>query len=130
MKTLLVLSFISIFNFQSLTADEQKYDERNVIIETIKTNYDQWAAKEIKDESSQNTKDIIPKLIRENDAYQPSEKDEEVTDKSRFSNFTFKILKSQAVVKFLVDNKHISAFLEKKDGRWQLVCAADITPIQ
>jgi hypothetical protein len=115
--------------FHCLIANEQKYDERKVIIEIIKNNYDQWSVKEMEDESLENINEASPITLHKNEETQPQEVNEKFTDKNRFSNFTFKILKSQAVVKFYVDNKLISAFFEKKDGRWQLVCAADITPM-
>lgn len=47
----------------------------------------------------------------------------------RFYDFKFKITSNQAVVEFKVDNFIKSAFLEKKDGTWELICAADLTPV-
>ena len=45
-----------------------------------------------------------------------------------FQDFKFKITNRQAVVQFSINNLVKSAFFEKKDGTWKLVCCADLAP--
>ena len=45
-----------------------------------------------------------------------------------FSDFVFNIVENQAVVQFRVDDQLVSAFLEKENGQWKLVCAAKLDP--
>ena len=52
-----------------------------------------------------------------------------VTPANRFKDFKFNIVNDQAVVQFKVDHQMKSAFLEKKNGQWKLICAADIDPV-
>ena len=43
-----------------------------------------------------------------------------------FGDFEFTIVNKQAIVQFTVDDQKISAFLEKENDKWKLVCAANI----
>ena len=52
-----------------------------------------------------------------------------VAPENRFKDFKFNIVNDQAVVQFKVDHQMKSAFLEKKNGQWKLICAADIDPV-
>lgn len=49
--------------------------------------------------------------------------------KCELYDFKFKITNNQAIVQFSVGNILKSAFLEKKEGKWQLICCADLSPL-
>lgn len=125
MKTFILFTFMCITTFVA-TADDLKQEKKN-LIKTIKANYDSWQIKK----SSAESNDLFDSTISENLADAVSQEDNPSQLKNGthiFSDFNFKICETQAVVKFQVDYQMISAFMEKRDGRWQLVCAAVIPP--
>ena len=120
MKNFILLACLSILPF-GLLADDLKKEKKN-LIETIKDNYDSWQVKQsaglidFPDSTKSEQLDASASQIK----YRTDVKD----GAHIFSDFNFKICESQAVVQFQVDFQMISAFMEKKDGQWQLVCAA------
>jgi regulator of RNase E activity RraB len=125
MKNLILLTCLCITSFIA-TADDLK-KEKKILIETIKANYDSWQIKKSPPESN----GLFDSAISENLADVVSQENNPSQIKNGthiFSDFNFKICETQAVVKFQVDFQMISAFMEKKDGKWQLVCAAVIPP--
>lgn len=136
MKYFMLLTCIFL-QVDILAASDQKKDERKALIETIKKNYDLWQLKSssgndrLTDYDEQHASaDVFFTSAEENEDSKPDARTNFSTSSSKhiFSDFSFKILGAQAVVKFAVDTRLISAFLEKKNGQWQLVCAADISP--
>ncbi len=125
MKTSILFTYLTILTFVAFANDLKA--EKKALIETIKSNYDSWYV-------NQNTEEEF-----EDSTYQAArvqavsaQKQKSIENKPNadhiFSDFTFKITNNQAVVQFQVDYQTISAFLEKEDGRWKLVCAAIIPP--
>jgi hypothetical protein len=102
------------------------------LIQTIQNEYVNWLMEKNDDQSNANDLD----LPTYDSLLNPSQID--VTNNltsvntlhpnCEFYNYKFKITNSQAVVEFTVGNKQKSAFLEKKDGKWKLICCADIAP--
>ena len=125
MKRFIFLACLSIISFYSTADNLEK--EKKALIETIKSNYESWLLK-------QDTYSALDTSENLNMAYlaASSSGDFLYTDTVRkeyhFSDFSFKICNCQAVVQFQVDQKTISAFMEKKNGQWKLICAATIPP--
>ncbi len=113
-----------MFSF-AIFGDDLK-EEKALLIETIKSNYDSWVVEQQQDLPNQSAENWT------NDKESETLSIRNPVQKSRaehiFSDFTFKICDSQAVVQFQVDYQMISAFMEKKNGQWRLVCAAPIPP--
>jgi hypothetical protein len=138
MKYFMLLTCIFL-HINILAASDQKKDERKALIDTIKKNYDSWLFK-----SSPENDPMTDHDARHVDAdvfFTSADKHENLAsgsgaktnslanpEKHIFGDFNFKISGTQAVVKFSVDTRFVSAFLEKKNGQWELVCAADISP--
>lgn len=113
-----------MFSFTIFGDDLKK--EKTLLIETIKSNYDSWLV-----EQHQNIPDQ-PSEIWPEDPKSETHFSGNPQQKSKkehiFSDFAFKICDCQAVVQFQVDYQVVSAFMEKKNGQWRLVCAAQIPP--
>jgi len=112
----LILAFISV-SAQGLNK------ERKMLVDAIKTSYSSWELAEAsKDSISDKSNEgkllaSIAKTDYESEAKLP---------KPSFKDFTFKIGDCQAVVEFQVDFKKYSVFMEKENGHWKLVCAAEL----
>jgi hypothetical protein len=123
MKTLILLACLCITSFSTKGDDLQK--EKKILIETIKANYSSWQVKYTAPEqinlSDSLTADELVSSLSVNRNKSP-----EINQEHIFGDFSFKICENQAVVKFQVDFQMISAFMEKRNGEWQLVCAAVI----
>lgn len=125
MKSFILLACLSILPF-GLLADDLKKEKKN-LIETIKANYDSWQVKLSTDELYDFPDSSISEPLTASVSQQNYNADVK-SGEHIFSDFNFKICESQAVVQFRADFQMISAFMEKKDGHWQLVCAAVIPP--
>lgn len=111
-----------------LLADNNR-KEKKELIESIKANYDSWMVKsEVDQITIDETDDSIASLQLTASTSNSLYISEAPVEKHIFSDFNFKICETQAVVRFQVDYKQISAFMEKKNGEWKLVCAAVIPP--
>jgi hypothetical protein len=127
MKTLILLTCMSIVS-QGLFAQHYKKVKKE-LIETIKKNYDSWIVQSDLEDSNSDELDGLSTSPQFTDSsssvsYQSNSEPEKHT----FSEFAFKICETQAVVRFQVDYQEISAFMEKKNGKWALVCAAVVLP--
>ena len=49
-----------------------------------------------------------------------------ITPPNSFSDFQFTIVNNQAIVQFAVNDQLVSAFFEKDNGQWKLICAAHL----
>jgi len=124
MKKIILLSYFSLFAI-SVFADNS-IKEKKLLIETIKSNYDSWQVKHPTGHG-EDTSDIWPSGTLRSSSSKKIE-DASTAREHIFSDFRFKICENQAIVRFQVDFQEISAFMEKKDGKWSLVCAAVIPP--
>lgn len=123
MKTFILLTCLCMAFFIA-TADDLK-KEKKILIETIKANYDSWQIKKSSAESNGIFDSANSEILAD---ATPQENNPALLENTThiFSDFNFKICENQAVVKFQVDFQTISAFMEKRNGEWQLVCAAVI----
>ena len=125
MKTSILFTCLSIFTFVTFANDLKA--EKKALIETIKSNYDSWCLNDKAEESP----DLSGLNDTQDQIHEASNKETPSADQKIdhiFSDFTFRINNHQAIVQFQVDYQMISAFMEKKDGKWELVCAAIIPP--
>jgi len=124
-----ILSILSGFILLANTAfiQDKTTAIQHELIETIQKEYENWLI---------NKKDYVEETKNLNLAPEDSLSitwDNTPTDvdyfpSCEFQDFKFKITSRQAVVQFNVNNMLKSAFLEKKDGKWKLVCCADLAP--
>lgn len=110
-----------------LVSNDQHEKVRKALISTIKTQYDTWLINEqAGDEIAMPDSDMTgQRIVTE----QQSNSEAPSNQKHIFSEFEFKIGQGQAIVRFKVDHKTVSAFFEEKDHHWKLVCAAFIPPV-
>ena len=118
MKNFILLAIL-VFTFISATAQRLNND-RKELVKAIKTNYNSWQIKE-SDVSKDTTEEQLVATIS-----QASYTTSSTQSKHNFTDFSFKIGEGQAIVQFQVDFKKYSAFMEKEDGKWKLVCAAEL----
>lgn len=126
MKSFIMLACLMVISFGSFGDNLKK--EKKALIETIKTNYETWQV----DQKNYDSVDSSVHHGSDQLLASTSNKIQYIIAKSsdfKFSDFTFKICNCQAVVRFQVDQKTVSAFMEKKDGQWKLVCAAILPPV-
>ena len=125
MKPFIVLACLCLISYSSIADDLNK--EKKALIESIKANYDSWLVSQ--SELGQNSySDSLMTIDLLASSTQKNYQSKEIYQKHIFCDFTFKICDAQAVVKFQVDLQMISAFMEKRNGEWHLVCAAVIPP--
>ena len=121
-------SIIIILNTAFIQDKTSKIQQE--LIETIQKEYVSWLVEKTNEASGANSLPIL-----EHDSTTANEtgnnfaSTSDVLRKYEFYDFEFKITNSQAVVQFSVGNMMKSAFLEKKDGKWQLICCADLSPL-
>lgn len=138
MKRHLFLVLGLCLTFGSVLANDDLRKEKKELVETIKVMYISMLARDYQDWLS-TTYSTLPgadsiekfsnsctklemqasKLV---DAYTP----EAVVSANKLKDFKFSILHDQAIVKFKVEQNMKSAFLEKKDGNWELIFVADL----
>ena len=135
----ILLSLIFILN--SAFANDELRKEKKALIETIKKeyavslakDYQEWLltnfSKSKKIDSTIKPMEYGRHLNSQNNNMALAYKTVPVAPTNRFKDFKFNIVNDQAVVEFKVDHQMKSAFLEKKNGQWKLICAADINPI-
>jgi hypothetical protein len=138
-RTLIILAGLIIF-FNGLSANDDFKKEKKALVETIKKEYVTWLERDYQEwltansstfPSADSTNKFLDSFSKVNDqlstlvmAYVP----EKVVSANKLKDFKFSILKDQAVVKFKADDDMKSAFLEKKDGDWKLICVANLRP--
>ena len=141
MKPCINIFIILIFVLNSAFANDELRKEKKALIETIKKEYVVSLAKDYQEwlmTNFSNSKKIDStikpmeydrQLNSQNNNMALAYKTVPVASANRFKDFKFNIVNDQAVVQFKVDHQMKSAFLEKKNGQWKLICAADIDPV-
>lgn len=130
-----------MFVLNSAFANIELRKEKKALVETIKKEYVVSEARDYKKwlmdnfSISENTDSTI-RPIEYNLQFNSqgnnmvmAYKTAPVASSNRFNDFKFKIVDDQAVVQFKVDHQMKSAFLEKQNGQWKLICAADIDSV-
>ena len=139
MKGLLLLFAFFLF-FHNSFAYENLKKEKKALTETIKQEYDSWSNSDVHKQNtstridvfaSRNDHILAPGVQKQNNQLKKntSYKTYNSIDSDSFSDFEFQIVNNQAIVQFKVNYQAISAFLEKKNGSWKLVCAAKIDEV-
>jgi len=141
MKPCINIFIVLIFVFNSAFANDELRKEKKALIETIKKEYVVYLAKDYQEwlianfsksenpDSTINPMEYNSQLNSQNKNMALAYKTVPVAPENRFKDFKFNIVNDQAVVQFKVDHQRKSAFLEKKNGQWKLICAADIDPV-
>ena len=141
MKPCINILLSLIFSLNSAFANDELRKEKKALIETIKKeyavslakDYQEWLltnfSKSKKIDSTIKPMEYDRHLNSQNNNMALAYKTVPVAPANRFKDFKFNIVNDQAVVEFKVDHQMKSAFLEKKNGQWKLICAADINPI-
>jgi len=136
-KRYILFLFLSLYSICTF-ANETLKKEKKELIEFIKSEYDSWSnisqdsfssRNHTKGNSSLKLNDLNGEIG--NTSHGPSKKHTSLKSYSdssvrNFKDFDFTIVDNQAVVRFTVDNQTVSAFLEKENGKWKLVCAAKL----
>lgn len=136
-KRFILFLFLSLYSICTF-ANENLKKEKKELVEFIMSEFDSW---------SNTSKDLFPSRnhFKENASLQLNDINEEIENTSQipskkqtslkshsdysvrnFKDFKFTIVNNQAVVRFTVDDQIVSAFLEKENGQWKLVCAAKL----
>lgn len=131
-----ILFFAMILIFISSFANENQKKEKKYLIELIKSEYSSWS---IKDDIKKPGSDLmeLSSFNKPGEKFMSEAKSDEKSFKKNtsfksmtipheFDDFEFNIVDDQAVVQFTVDQQPISAFLEKDNGKWKLICAAKL----
>ena len=130
MKVIALILSILLYTNVSLALDNFK-KEIKILTEIIKSNYNSWSIEtghsfssnlnyETSSKANGNKSDQILEKHESNVELGNTNK----VDSHVFSDFSFTIVNNQAIVQFTVDHQLVSAFMEKIDGEWNLVCAA------
>jgi hypothetical protein len=138
MKRHFVILFGLLLLFNSILANDDFRKEKKELKETIKTSYVSWLERDYHDWLMANSStvpgvdstekfsnycaDLQVQASKLAKPYIP----ESVVSANKLKDFKFSILNDQAIVKFKVAQNMKSAFLEKKDGSWELVFVADL----
>lgn len=129
-----------IFVFNNAMAINDHKKEKKAIVKTIKKEYVSWLVQDNQDWLKENPKvsehmDSIKKAVAslsQFDMQMATKKNmyipEPVVPAYKIRDFKFQIKDNQAVVKFMVDQRLKSAFLEKESGAWKLLIVADQKP--
>lgn len=137
MKNIIVICIGFILVFNCALANTEYRKEEKVLEQTIKSFYEVWFLDSYTQENQTTPLyqkiDLSENLIARQVSYEKKEKkgsslikmDTELVSE-RVTDFSFNISGSQAVVKFNVDQEAKSAFLEKKDDNWELICIASL----
>ena len=141
MKTGINILLGLIFILNTAAAKDKDKKEKKALVETIKKeyvisaarNYQEWLM--VNFSNSDNVDTVVNSM--ENDSHFNAQikkvplyyKPDPAVPENRFTDFKFNIVNHQAVVQFKVDHQMKSAFLEKKNGQWKLIIAADLKPV-
>lgn len=136
MKKIIILSTLFICSL-SAHANEQFRKDKKALCDLIKKEYPTWIVTQNEGYSDIEALETSvspiqsPRTIQSTDDKKPVKKNTTYKKYSKqevfqFSDFEFTIVHHQAVVKFTVNQQVVSAFLEKDNGEWKLVCAAYI----
>ena len=130
-----------IFIFNSAFANDEYRKEKKALIETIKKEYVISVARDYQEWLIANfsNSEKIDSMIKpmESDLKLNAginnvpldNKPDPIEPANRFKDFKFNIVNDQAVVQFKVDQQTKSAFLEKINGQWKLISAADLNSV-
>lgn len=136
MKKIVILCTLLIISICSNASDNLKKEKKS-LCELIKQEYHSWSITQNEGYSNQDTFEANsikhPAIYDESSSSSPfkvnvSLKKYTVEPVYEFSDFHFTIANNQAIVQFIVNNQMVSAFLEKENGEWKLVCAAKLDP--
>lgn len=109
-------------------AAENERKDKKALIECIKSDFHSWSydlgnkTNKGDDLHYTNSDEIAPENKLRDDDSENSTKQQSAD----FRDFECKIVNNQAVVQFTVDEQKISAFFEKVNGAWKLICAAEL----
>ena len=136
-KRVILFLFLSLYSICTF-ANENLKKEKKELLEFIKSEFDSW---------SSTSKDLFPSRnhFKENTSLELNDLDAEIGNTPEnpskelthiksdsdysvhdFKDFDFTIVNNQAIVRFTVDDQMVSAFLQKENGQWKLVCAAKL----
>ena len=139
MKRILFL-FVFILAYHNSFPYDNLKKEKKALTETIKEEYDSWSNSDKQEQNTSNELDLfathnnhrlVPSSekqggqLKKNTSY----KTYKPIISDSFTDFEFQIVNNQAIVQFKVNHQSVSAFLEKKNGAWKLVCAAKIDAV-
>lgn len=138
----ILICLVFIIAIPDGVAQDKLKKEKKIITAFIKSEYATWAGADLQRLKEASQPIVHPSI----NSAKGSESIEKTANKvstkfvayntdnlpespQKFSDFEFTIVDHQAIVQFTVDNKMISAFLEKENGTWKLVCAAHLDKI-
>lgn len=135
---LLLVAFFLVFH--NSFAYDNLTKEKKALTKTVKEEYDSWSNFDEHKQNTSNKMDVfasrndhilVPGAKKQNNQLKKntSYKTYNTIVSDTFSDFEFQIVNNQAIVQFKVNHQVISAFLEKKNGSWKLVCAAKIDEV-
>ena len=132
----MIRTFLLIFTFSiaqpALYADDNGKKEEKNLIKFIKTDYYSWTNNYDRTTESEDFPDYdeqtkAPAELSVGKALKrESRQGQAYSQAADFRDFQCTIVDSQAIVQFTVDTQRISAFFEKENGVWKLICAAQI----
>ena len=136
MKKIIILSTLFIYCF-SAYANENFRKEKKALCELIKQEYHSWLVTQTEGYPTSDTFEtsLSHQLVTTDELVTKQDEVEKVnaklirhssTTNYQFSDFEFTIVNNQAIVQFTADHQLVSAFLEKENGNWKLICAARI----
>ncbi len=136
MKKILILSTLFIYCFSAYANDNFR-KEKKALCELIKQEYHSWLVTQKEGYPAPGTFETgisQQPLVKDGSAINPNKaekinanlKSHSSTSNYQFSDFEFTIVNNQAIVQFTADHQLVSAFLEKENGNWKLICAARI----
>ena len=141
MKPCINLFIALIFVLNSAFTNDDFNKEKKALMETIKKeyvisiarDYQEWlktnfSSPETSDSTIKPMESDLKLNARINSMPLDYKQDPNVPA-ARFKNFKFNIVNDQAIVQFKVDHQAKSAFLEKINGHWKLISAANLKSV-
>ena len=135
MKKIILLFSLFIYCI-SVYANDNFRKEKKALCELIKQEYHSWLVTQNEGYLTADTFETSifqqllptdgPVLANESERIHTNAMRQSSMSNYRFSDFEFTIVSNQAIVKFIVDHQLVSAFLEKENGNWKLICAAPL----
>lgn len=131
MKKTLLLFTLVIFSISAFATGNFKKDKK-ALCNLIKNKYSSWSIPQNEGvlsldtfEASTSIRVLDVQLANKNQVSNTPIQNKDCSTLN-FTEFEFTIVNCQAIVTFKVDNQPISAFFEKNDGEWKLICAANL----
>lgn len=133
-----LIFFVLVISISNVYALDNLKKEKKALIEFIKSEYDSWT-RTYPQLSALDSHQVVNEPIVTNSDLQMSENkvikrsakfvsfNQKVpVEPNQFRDFEFTIVNHQAIVQFIVNDQLVSAFFEKENGNWKLVCAAHL----